>query len=167
MNAAGKTALYVGASPERRQLADELAIAGWQLTLLEIHEPNAQHYRERLGPFVEIVTGDVRDLSALGGKRFDLAVWWHGPEHVAKDEAKQAISALSELAGMVVLATPAGKYAQGAVNGNPHEAHISWWTVADFEAIGFRAEQIGTDGHCDSHVLAWKGEIIEGKNEQT
>lgn len=153
--AAGRAALYVGASERRRQLADELAAAGWRLTLLEIYEPNADFYRERGEPFTEVITGDVRHM-AFAERRFDLAVWWHGPEHVSKPDGLRAISALEALADTVVLASPVGDYPQDAEYGNRFERHRSRWEVEEYQAAGYATDAIGTNGRCGSHVLAWK-----------
>ena len=154
-DAAGKSALYVGASPQRRQLADELSAAGWRLTLLEIYEPNADFYRERTEPFAEVITGDVRHME-FAERRFDLAVWWHGPEHASKPDGLRAIAALEALADTVVLASPVGDYPQDTEYGNRFERHRSTWVVEDYQALGYATDAIGVDGHCGSHVLAWK-----------
>lgn len=146
--------LYVGARPGRCELAPELAAAGNTLDLLEIWPDNAAYYREKGAPFAAVYEGDVTARNITPG--YDAIIWWHGPEHVEKAAARAAIARLEAAAPLVVLATPWGHYAQGAIYGNPHEEHISAWTPDDFTAQSYQVAALGRPDEVGSHLLAWK-----------
>jgi len=103
----GKTVLYVGATPQRFQMGKELHEAGYEITLLEAHKPFADFYAGH--PWLaEVIHGDVRDIGEIAGERmWDVVVWWHGPEHVEKDQLAPTLEALERVAERgVVLGCP-------------------------------------------------------------
>jgi hypothetical protein len=153
--AQGGTCLYVGASRTRWQLADDLKAAGYTLTLLEVWQPNCAFHRES-GVFDDIIVGDVRMATWLcQGRAWDIAVWWHGPEHLAMDEAIVAINALESLVvRMVVLAVPWGAYEQNEQYGNPNEEHRSIWQKEHLAALGYHTNALPEDKR--GNLLGWK-----------
>jgi hypothetical protein len=88
---------------------------------------------------------------------YDHVWWWHGPEHVDRDEFPRVLGALEAAARRsVAVASPWGRYDQGPHMGNPHERHL--WSVyeADFTAVGL---EVRTDGEADqpgSEVVGWR-----------
>lgn len=146
--------LYVGASILRSQCLPDLVAAGHQVTILEIWPDNVAHYRAR---GFTVVQGDVRQVGTLNLPRYDVAFWWHGPEHVALSDLPATLAALEELADLVVLACPWGESPQGAVYGNPHEAHRISLAPLFFTARGYRTWTMGRPGlQSRSQIIAVK-----------
>ena len=147
--------LYVGANPIRCHLANELSAAGWYMGLLEVWQPNIDHY-SRTGPFHELTLGDIREAEGL---THDALVWWHGPEHISKDELPALLDRLEQMVSIIVLGCPWGKYDQGADYGNPHEEHRATLYPVDFIDLGYQVAMCGAADTGDglSHILAWKG----------
>jgi hypothetical protein len=149
--------LYIGARPDAHSWLDELAQAGHTISVLEIWPDNAAGLMD--DPRVaEVMIGDVRQLKAVHMEgAFDYVLWWHGPEHVNREEAAGVLNELERLAARTVaVACPWGIYPQGAHDGNPHETHR--WSVypADLAALGY---ETATDGQADtpgSEVVGWK-----------
>jgi len=154
----GGTALYIGASPSRFQLGRELHDAGYEITLLEAWEPNAKHY---LGhPWIKyIVNADVRKLGKfdLPHARYDLVVWWHGPEHVTREELPATLQQIEGVCtGIVLLGCPWGRNPQGAVGGNEYERHSGAHYPEDFNNLGYETAVLGGRDQQWSHIMAWK-----------
>lgn len=147
--------LNVGANQIRFDLLPELHQAGREITLLEAWPENVKHWAgdKRLAQTVE---GDVRELDKLRVGTFDVVLWWHGPEHIKREELLPTIAKLEAAAeGLVVLGCPWGIYPQGPFRGNPYDAHQASLYPEDFEALGYRTATIG---EADRHgsLMAWK-----------
>ncbi len=154
---AAGTLLYVGASPRRSQFLPELLDAGRAVTLLEIWPDNCRHFAA-LG--VQVVCGDVREVATLRlpRERYDLAFWWHGPEHIQRRDLSRALAGLEQRARLVVIGCPWGRSPQAEVDGNIHQRHVATLEPADFLALGYRVDTIGrAGGGSRSNILAVKG----------
>jgi hypothetical protein len=150
----GRKALYIGASPIRAYLLGDLARWGWGTDILEIHPPNADFAR-RAFPCRDVVLGDVRDAATLlAGRRYGLALWWHGPEHIPREDLPATLAALASLSTLTVLSCPRGRSPQGPVDGNPHETHLWDPQPADFAALGLSAIAFPRPPDPDG-ILAW------------
>jgi hypothetical protein len=148
------TCLYVGAS-ERADFLEELHRTH-KTTILEIWFPNCWRLASD-SRADKVILGDVRNVGEMGLPRFDVAFWWHGPEHLKRTDTLKALIELEKLANLVVLACPHGDYPLGPAYGNPHEAHLSAWVPADFEKMGYQAESLGGEPGTETcHILAWK-----------
>lgn len=146
------TALYVGASPRRCQFLPELRAAGRRVTVLEIWPANAAYCR---GLGLETICGDVRDVLALAPERYDLAFWWHGPEHIERDDLAGTLAGLEGVARMVVLGAPWGRSPQDTVDGNAHQRHVATLYPEDLTALGYRVDVYGPiNGGSRSNILA-------------
>lgn len=147
--------LYVGAMPERPpECLAALEAAGRLTTILEVWEPNAQHYRER---GYRVVTGDVGHLASLGLPTFDLAFWFHGPEHLSLGDVPAALSALERQARLVIVGAPWGEYPLADTFGNPYNEHRCALQPSDFETLGYRVDTLGKRGQLAySNILAVK-----------
>ena len=67
------------------------------------------------------VQGDVRNITNVDGldDQYDIVLWWHGPEHVKKEEFADILAQLKSKARLaVVVGCPHGQYRQGASYGN-------------------------------------------------
>ncbi len=150
------TLLYVGASKRRAQCLDELIAAGRQVTILEAWAENARAFIGKPG-VVKVIQGDVRELWQLGAGWFDVAFWWHGPEHIERKELGVTLYQLEVAAALVVLAAPWGPYPQSELEGNPWERHL-WGVEPKYLRLqGYETATIGQfGGRSASQVLAWK-----------
>jgi hypothetical protein len=153
------TLLYIGASVARAQCLSELIAAGREVTILEAYAPNADHYRERPG-IRGVICGDVRGWRDPAGARppvWDVAFWWHGPEHLSADELPVTLFGLEQCARTVVLASPWGAYEQGPIGGNTYEIHRAALTPETFRALGYEVCGIGGPGaRSRSNIVAVK-----------
>lgn len=157
--------LYVGANPRRFHLHGMLHAGGdRELWVLEVWEPYAEALRsDERHPTAGVICGDVRDLLDILDVRrrapFDLAVWWHGPEHVPMHEAARLLRRGhfdAVCSGALVCATPWGRHEQEPVDGNPLQAHSSTWYARDFERLGFHTLTRGRCGEPPNDLVAWR-----------
>jgi len=153
----GKTCLYIGASKSRFQLGAWLHEAGYEITLIEAFPENAAYYTkdERVS---KVVCANIIAIADTIGHP-DIIVWWHGPEHVTRQEMGYVLPKLESRARIgVILATPYGRYVQGKAYGNPWERHLWHPMPEDFE--GYEVETIGEPGDGpQSCIVAWKETI--------
>ena len=150
------TMLYVGASPRRAQFLGELMAAGQETTLLEIWPENCRYFE---GRGLQVVCGDVRQVTAmrLPLAVYDLAFWWHGPEHVPAADLAGALAGLEARARLVVVGSPWGESRQAEVDGNVHQRHVASLAPEAFERLGYRVDTIGrVNGGSRSNILAVK-----------
>ena len=156
---AGRRLLYVGAAPGRFQCGPELARAGYEIVVLEVWPAYARWCEEHL-PVARVIEGDVRDPSL--DERFDVAFWWHGPEHVERAEVEPALRKLEQLADLVVVGCPWGRFEQEAVDGNPHQAHRCNLYPGDFRRWGYRVVTCGRrDARNQGYIIAWRQRGVE------
>ena len=155
--AEGGQVLYVGANQQRAHCAAELAQAGHTLTLLEINKRNLDHYQHQ-GPFDYLKLGDVTEYESKPGI-YDVAFWWHGPEHVTPEQLPAALANLEAAVGdggLVVIGCPLGKTEQGTWDGNPYEEHKAGYYPPFFEHLGYTVITCGEKDTPESGLTAWK-----------
>ena len=149
--------LYIGARDRSLGLC-ELKAAGYETTVLEIWPPNIWRLTSN-NCIDHLIQGDVLEVEGLDlpHDHYDVAFWWHGPEHIERKRVPKALRQLEKLADLVVLGCPNGKYELGARDGNPYEEHLSHWYAEDFKKLDYNAEPlnelIDTIG---SELLAWR-----------
>lgn len=148
-----KSVLYVGASRRCRH-ADAFRRHGAHMTLLEIFERNVETYRRRGAPFGEVLQADVRTWEPAG--HYDVAFWWHGPEHVSKEDLPRALGNLEAVADLVVTGCPWGTFPQRPVYHNPAEEHKSMLGPEDFGELGYDTATVGEKDAGRNCCLAWK-----------
>jgi len=147
--------LYVGASPARFEVGPELAEVGHKITLLEVHEPYAEHYRRQPGMVQYVIQGDVR--TAQLGACYDVAFWWHGPEHVPFEDVGLALARLEYHSKLVVVGCPWGEFPQESIDGNPHQAHQCALYPEDFRRWGYQVATCGQrDVRGQGYLIAWR-----------
>lgn len=146
--------LNVGANRVRFQLLDDLRRAGREITLLEAWPENAAAYQN--DPRVQrVVLGDIREIGGFEQK-FDVSLWWHGPEHIDKAELPRALRKLEAVTeSMVVLGCPWGDYPQEAFMGNPYDQHRASIFTNDLTALGYQVETWGAMSKGGA-LMAWK-----------
>ncbi len=150
-----KRVLYVGARPSGFTLGPQIYEAGHDITLLEVWPENAEHFRQdkRVSRVIE---GDVRTMDTLDVGHFDIAVWWHGPEHVQREELPVALANLERVADTVLVGCPWGEYPQGELYGNPHERHVQTVREEDLRALGYEVNLSGKQNTPTGNMAAWK-----------
>lgn len=135
-----ETVLYVGAHPDRMDFVDYLKTRGAKaIDVIEIHKPNCD-FLEETDLFREVIHGDVCEVQ-LGP--YNLAFWWHGPEHVYQHKLVLTIARLTLVAKAIIVGCPWGRYEQGEVYGNPYEEHKSHLLPKDLEELGFVVSRCG------------------------
>ena len=138
------TLLYIGACPQRPpECLAALEAAGRKATILEIWPENVKHFRKQ---GYEVIEGDICRVAELGLEYYDMAAWFHGPEHIEQQKMAPALEALEEHAGLVVIAVPWGEYPQEEAYGNPYNKHRSAFEPEDFIRLGYRVSTIGRSG---------------------
>jgi len=152
-----KTLLYVGARPERMDHID--LFTNFDITILEIFPFNVKTLQEAklskkassnairnmlAAKSVRIVEGNVIDFKM--DKKFDVSMWWHGPEHVSPENLELAITNLeNHTLKTVILGCPWGLYADHHWE-NPYESHISHNQPEFFDGLGYDVEVQGKEG---------------------
>src|SRR5712692_5508659 len=76
-------------------------------------------------------------------KEFQVAICVEVVEHLPRDEAASLLRELARIAKRVIVTTPNVFFEQPDYDGNPHQAHLSRWTVRDFRKIGFNVYGVG------------------------
>jgi len=155
----GGNLLYVGARPDAHSWLSELYEVGHKISLLEVWPENAKAMRSD-NRIRQVITGDVRNVVTalvLFIGIFDIVFWWHGPEHLAREEIGYILGQLECCASrLIVCACPWGVYPQGVHAGNPYETHLSYLYPESFLQLGY---EVRTDGEADkagSEIVAWK-----------
>lgn len=149
-----KTLLYIGANKGRLEMVLEFIKAGYTIHFLEIWPPNAARLKRN---FVNVIEGDVRMIEKYElEKKYDVIMWWHGPEHVKEEEISPTLDKLIKRTKKItVIACPYGKFEQGSVKGNPYERHLSTLYVMSFRILGWKTNAIGEPDELGSNLLAW------------
>lgn len=153
------TYLYIGAKRSRFQLRPP---NDKSTTVLEIFPKNIEDLKEDY-PYMEIIQGDVRNISfILKNRKFDVSIWWHGPEHVEIDKIHKILEFIESITNeIVVLACPWGKYIQGPVKGNIYEEHLCYLHPEFFNKLGYSTHVIGKENRKGNNLLSWK--YMKGK----
>lgn len=153
-----KTALYVGANMKRMEMVDVLHGAGCRIDVIEIWPRNFEGLRlwnKTEKKFNSVVCGDIRDWTRTDSH--DIVMWWHGPEHIPREQLPDTLGRLERAARvMVVLACPAGRVVQGEAYGNPWETHTNYLYPHDFRDFGYRINILGKTDREGSNLIAWK-----------
>lgn len=152
-----QSVLYIGASPARQILAKEFRDHGAHIDLVEVWPPNVEALsKTHTAVFDNFILGDVRRLGEVIKKQYDVVVWWHGPEHVTKEEFEPTLQSLRQFATrLVVTACPHGDFPQGEYGGNKFETHYLALTPEDFHRLGWYAISFGERDDRWSWVMAW------------
>jgi len=151
------TMLYIGAwYPQGMDGLDDFKKAGYDILILEVFEKSALEVRS-LGWKVKL--GDVRKAREIfKEERFDVVVWWHGPEHVDVKDLPSALEDLKTLAKrLLVVGCPRGKSVQGVFDGNPYEKHVSTLVREDLIKLGLTNVLEVDRPHRNNvgHLTAW------------
>lgn len=111
------------------------------LTGAEIFQPNIDFVR-RFNIYDEILEGDITKRDQW--PEFDIVVACEILEHLPRDAGERLLARLEEHTEKVIVSTPNGRDLRGPIDGNPAEAHLSVWTVADFKTRGYEVMGVGS-----------------------
>lgn len=158
-----KTLLYVGAHPDRIEMIDIFYDLGYEIDVLEIWEPNVKdliELNEKYHIFRDIIWGDIMDDIWRGsstGEPYDIVMFWHGPEHIKREQLPKLILNLESYAKhYVIMAAPIGRYKQGPIDGNPYETHETFLHPHDFEEFGYSVDCLRKKKPRGSNMVLWK-----------
>lgn len=150
----GKRILYVGGHlryGRNLQITGYFRNAGYQIDVIEIFPDNIAQLAN-VKWIKKLIEGDIRLFDPYAP--YDLVVFWHGPEHLPKDEVPKLLDKMKTYAKAVIFATPNGFYDQGDEYGNPYERHASTWYVEDFMKLDMVATAIGNHDEQNGNIIA-------------
>lgn len=102
-------------------------------TAVEVHQAYIDRYR-LADVYDAVVCADARTY--LAGHEADLVILGDVVEHVTMDEGRQMLRDAMR-SSAVLLSIPLGRYDQGPLDGNQHEAHLATWEHDDvFDVLG-------------------------------
>jgi len=173
-----KTVLYIGAKLRwnypffRGQ--DGFAAAGCAVDVVELIaanvaklkavNANGHRFQNGLrgpGMFRKIIKGDVRHVSKLTRRRYDVVMWWQGPEHVHLHEVEPTLLALwQKTKKILLLGCPCGgitiEHPMARIERfkNSPSAHYSIFNDRYFADRGFTVDVVGECGVRGNNMLA-------------
>lgn len=118
----------------------------WQIT--EIFEPSVTEAIDHGCPAGRIWVGNILETETYPNS--DLLIFWHGPEHILKEEFLAKLPEIEKKANkLIIFGMPDGFEPQGATKGNEWQNHISGWTVSEWHELGY--ETLVTSGHITAY----------------
>lgn len=143
----GDSCLQIGCRSVRgfRNFECRLTKIGYSIHhVLEIHGANVDKLKNDIDVIVEGDALLIEQYERLEDS-YDVVVWWHGPEHVKKDEFEKALPKIMVRSRLAfIIGCPNGKYDQGKLYGNPHEKHKHHWLPNELERLGFNVYTFGS-----------------------
>ena len=150
-----RTVLYIGCKKGRSQFLSDFRDSGYTIDIVEPYKPNYEYCLE-LDWVRKVSLCTIQNYQSPSNS-IDVVFWWHGPEHITKEEIIDTLARLEDIAKeYVVLGCPWGKYEQGEIGGNEFEHHLTHWYPEDFEKLGYRTSTIGKKDRKGSNLLSWK-----------
>jgi len=175
-----KTLLYIGMKIRNNYPSfrgqDGFDRAGYQIDVLELSPLTAQRLRRANenghkflntyrppGMFRTVIEGDVRNAKALTNGKYDVVMWWQGPEHVYPEEIEPTLAILFEKTKkLIVLGCPCSPTTElhpmvknGQYKGST-SAHFSCIHSSFLEKLGYKTDLVGEPGQKGNNLLAWK-----------
>ncbi len=87
----------------------------------------------------------LRIEAVFGPESFECVLASDVIEHLTEEDALKLISQMERVARKkIIIFTPNGFLPQGEEFGNPYQRHLSGWTAAQMESLGYRV--IGIEG---------------------
>ena len=105
--------------------------------VMDVWKPNLDNleYWEYLG---DKILGNINNIDKLITKQYNIILFWHGIEHLEKNEFSILQSKLDLLSGTIlIMGCPYGEFKQGEVDGNPYEEHKTHWQPEELESFGY------------------------------
>jgi len=123
---------------------------------MKSNEKNAEKQKNEID--IKIIrTFAINVGKIFKGKVFNLCFWWHGPEHIERDELKINLIELEKVTSdLILIGCPWGKYYQKEKGENIYQKHLSFLYEKDFTNLGYKVAVIGTRDKKRGRLLAWK-----------
>ena len=109
-------------------------------SIVEVYKPNVDDAISKGCPKDNIYNLNIEDVDSLPDA--DLLMFWHGPEHLLKDNFLKVLGKLEKKYGFLIFGMPLGEEPQGAAYGNPFEKHISSWSTLEWEELGYTVIEV-------------------------
>ena len=99
---------------------------------------------EKLGIYDSVLQLDVsKSKLPFEEKEFDIVLCLEVIEHLKKEEGLRLLSELERVSRRVIVSTPGMFYNQPLYDGNVDQAHLSHYSVKEFEDRGYRVFGVG------------------------
>ena len=121
--------------------------------IVEVFEHNVVDAINKGCPKSKILHMNIKEVDAL--PESDCLMFWHGPEHLLKEEFLNILPKLEKKYKNLIFGMPLGEEPQGAAYGNPHERHISAWEILEWEQMGYKVIPV-YDGRRYPHITCYK-----------
>lgn len=148
-----KTLLYIGANCDRAFALDLLLDIGYIVDIIEICKKNINclvgKYKIR-----NLIFGDIKDEQNIINN-YDVIFWYHGPEHVRKEDFCTLNLILEKKSKMIVLGCPNNDYHLYDDNINVYETHMWKIKPEDLHCFGYNTSNISRNSAVDN-IVAWK-----------
>ena len=155
----GGTCLYVGAKPARREMAETMKEIGFAVDAIEAwpnHYFGLTDWNKKNQVFRDIFLGNVLYAERIVRRTYDVVMWWHGPEHVAKEALPDFLATIQRICrGTIIMAFPHGDFEQSPLEGNPMDAHLWFPKAIDFPGWNSKA-YLGRDEKEWPQIVVWK-----------
>jgi hypothetical protein len=122
-------------------------------SIVEVFEPNVQDAIKKGCPKERIYNISIAEVDKLPSA--DLLMFWHGPEHLLKEDFLSILPKLEEKYDKLIFGMPLGEEPQGAAYGNPYECHISSWESQEWRDLGYEVTEVH-DSQPYSHITTYK-----------
>ena len=102
----------------------------------------------------DVICGDIKNFNS--NKKYDIIFWWHGPEHLLKEDIPSTLINLEHMCNnIIILGCPWGEYKMDNVIFNPagHNSHNDYDI---FENLGYTVECLGAKNVHGSNITAVK-----------
>ena len=174
----GKKLLTIGErTPDFKII--EASKHGWQIDILEAFPHNLQYICRN--PYIgheifaktnfHLIQGDIidtlknEDNEQLDYSKFDLVWWFHGIEHLTKQEGEKVLRELIKRSKVIIMSMPHGVFEQSPEDlsgqNNPYELHKSAWYPIDFEGLKAVTFVEGAPDMRSSMDVFIKGDLYE------
>ena len=110
-----------------------------KVTLVEAWKPNCNAYvaHNKWNYPVEVICDDVLEFIKKTDRKFDVCVWFDGPEHVEYEQFVGFLRNAYGKIGHLIVSTPNGVFPQKSIGGNAFETHKTIWHDYMYENLGF------------------------------
>ncbi len=106
--------------------------------IMEVHKPNYLWLKNNARECQTIVHGNILNIADIyPDKIFDAITFWHGPEHLKKQEFIDLVPKVKTMCSKFIIGAPWGKWDQANIKNNPYERHTYHWYPEEWEVLGF------------------------------
>lgn len=109
-------------------------------SIVEIFEPNVSDTISKGCPPDKIFNESITEVDKL--PEADCLLFWHGPEHLTKEEFLKILPLLEKKYKVLIFGMPLGEQPQGLAYGNPWEQHVSFWKTKEWEDLGYKVTEV-------------------------